>query len=364
MQRAVAASREGPSFLFLVLWFLLASDACIANQSQVFLPWFCSMYWLRFMYSLRGERWLGPYLLPILSAVRDTVAFFFVTMGCIAAATHAYVILGPRGEDTFPLYSAFTHTVRLAMFGDFDLFEYLGQDTVFEQNQTNPKLWEPVDPEPISEDLETKTYLYLQGLFFCTGIGVQVLLMNLLIGILSQNYEMQQGRAQVLFVQSRARMLLEQQRRPWAQLKELRKLFHKLSSRWSKGSNGQRAEPAARHGPDEDQQTRDEFDRLHPIYRQCASWGIGALVPLRYVLAPPRRGPLSSAVAPDPEYIFQRFCARMVYKPIVHHPCLSLLFPLMSIVLLALSLVSLLVFVVVALVLRLLGIQVRSAKSE
>ena len=315
------------------------------------------------MYSLRGERWLGPYLLPILSAVRDTVAFFFVTMGCIAAATHAYVILGPRGEDAFPLYSAFTHTVRLAMFGDFDLFEYQGQDTLFEQNQTNPKLWEPVDPEPIGEDLETKTYLYLQGLFFCTGIGVQVLLMNLLIGILSQNYEMQQGRAQVLFVQARARMLLEQQRRPWAQLKELRKLFHKVSPRWAKGSNGQKTEPV-QHGPAEDDKMQKKFDNLPSIYRQCASWGIGALVPLRYVLAPPRSGPLLTAEGPKPEDIWRRFRARMVYKPVVSCPCLSLIFPVISIVLLALSLASLLVFVAVALVLRLVGIQVRRTRWQ
>ncbi|CAE7262397.1 unnamed protein product, partial [Symbiodinium necroappetens] len=96
-------------------------------------------------YSLRGERWMGPYLLTILSAVRDTGAFFFVTSLCVASATHAYVIMNPRGEDEYPIYSSFLHTVRLAIFGDFDLFEYQGQDTTFQLVEGE---WAPNDPSP------------------------------------------------------------------------------------------------------------------------------------------------------------------------------------------------------------------------
>ena len=77
------------------------------------------------------------------------------------------------------MYSAFTHTVRLAIFGDFDLFEYQGQDTTFEQVEGEEGKWEPIDPSP--NDLEQLTYIYLQLCFFCTGIGITVLLMNLLL---------------------------------------------------------------------------------------------------------------------------------------------------------------------------------------
>ncbi|CAE7262388.1 ANKRD50, partial [Symbiodinium necroappetens] len=152
-------------------------DLCVNQELEpIFLPGFCSMCWLRLLYSLRGERWLGYYFLPILLAVRDTGPFFFVTSLCIASATHAYVIMNPRGEDDFPVYSAFTHTVRLAIFGDFDLFEYQGQDTTFEQVEGE---WAPNDPSP--KDLEQRSYIYLQFCFFCTGIGITVLLMNLLL---------------------------------------------------------------------------------------------------------------------------------------------------------------------------------------
>ncbi|CAE7522885.1 unnamed protein product [Symbiodinium sp. CCMP2592] len=177
----------------------------------VLLPLFCSMYWLRLVYSLHGERWLGPYLLPIISAVRDTGPFFFVTSLCIAGATHAYVIMNPRGEDEYPIYSSFLHTVRLAIFGDFDMFEYQGQDTTFQLVENE---WVPNDPSPTDlgwyRDILYGLYgpyISLQLCFFCTGIGITVLLM--LIAILGQNYEMHQGRAQVLFMQARARMLLE-----------------------------------------------------------------------------------------------------------------------------------------------------------
>ena len=42
-------------------------------------PWmalFSALSWLRVLYSLRGETWMGPRLLPIISAIKDTFAFF------------------------------------------------------------------------------------------------------------------------------------------------------------------------------------------------------------------------------------------------------------------------------------------------
>ena len=202
--------------------FLLVGFAAITKQmqqqeglDQVFLPWFAVMSWLRCLYSFRGEKWVGLHMLPIISAVRDTGAFFFVTGMCLAAATHAYFILGPRGEDPLPVYSAFLHTARLGLFGDFDIFEFQGQDPTYQRNGLTGE-WEPQDPSP--EELGQRQYVYVHLSFFMVGIGITILLMNLLIGILGQNYEVHHERAQVLFVQARARMLLEHGCRPWAWL--------------------------------------------------------------------------------------------------------------------------------------------------
>ena len=89
---------------------------------------------------------------------------------------------GSQGEDEYPIYSSFLHTVRLAIFGDFDLFEYQGQDTTFQQVEGE---WAPNDPSPkdVGEDPDSpyRPYIYLQLCFFGTGIGITVLLMNLLL---------------------------------------------------------------------------------------------------------------------------------------------------------------------------------------
>ena len=211
--------------LYLVLGYLsIWSQMEQQELDQVFMPVFSAMSWLRLLYSLRGERWLGPRLLPILSAVRDTWSFFLVTVLCLASATHAYFILNPRGEDPLPIYSAFTHTVRLGIFGDFDLFEYQGQDTTFAVDATGE--WVPNDPVP--DEIGSFSFVYLQVIFFLTGVGITILLMNLLIGVLGQNYEIHTDRAQVLFVRARARMLLEHRSRPQARLSRLhRKLRSK-----------------------------------------------------------------------------------------------------------------------------------------
>ena len=47
------------------------------------------------------------------------------------------------------------------------------------------------------------------ALFYFTGIGITVLLMNLLIGVLGNNFELYQDRSDVLFQRARAKMMLE-----------------------------------------------------------------------------------------------------------------------------------------------------------
>eukprot|EP00435_Cladocopium_sp_Y103_P019356 s2919_g4.t1 len=177
-------------------------------------PWmsiFSAMTWLRALYSLRGETWMGPRLLPIISALKDTLAFFLVTWTCILAAAHAYYNLQMREEPT-PAYAALMQVVRLGIFGDFDLFEFEGLDTTYKPNGQlgeGDQEWEPVDPDP------GPNYVEAHILFYITGVGITVLLMNLLVGVLGQNFELYQDRSAVLFLRARAKMMLELQARPW-----------------------------------------------------------------------------------------------------------------------------------------------------
>ena len=155
---------------------------------------------------------MGPRLLPILSAVKDTFAFFLLMVICIASAAHAYYNLQFREEPT-PTYAALMQVVRLGIFCDFDLFEFEGLDPTYRlkddgNDSDSQNEWEPIDPSPGPD------YVYVHVLFYMTGVGITVLLMNVLIGVLSSNYERYEVQSVGQFFRARVKMLVELQGRP------------------------------------------------------------------------------------------------------------------------------------------------------
>eukprot|EP00434_Breviolum_minutum_P025449 symbB.v1.2.022488.t1/scaffold1997.1/size93120/1 len=198
------------------IWYIVSGWVAICRQLVVFpssleKPWmamFCALSWLRLLYCLRGETWMGPRLLPILSAIKDTFAFFMLMCICLAAATHAYYNLGVRDEPT-PTYAAFMQVIRLGIFGDFDMFEFEGLDPTYALKEDDiAQIWEPQDPVPGPD------YVWVHALFYTIGLGITVLLMNVLIGVLGANYERYEDRAVGQFFRARVNMLVELQCRP------------------------------------------------------------------------------------------------------------------------------------------------------
>ena len=198
------------------IWYIVSGWVAIYRQLVVFpssleKPWmamFCALSWLRLLYCLRGETWMGPRLLPILSAIKDTFAFFMLMCICLAAAAHAYYNLGVRDEPT-PTYAAFMQVIRLGIFGDFDMFEFEGLDPTYALKEDDiDQIWEPQDPVPGPD------YVWVHALFYIVGLGITVLLMNVLIGVLGANYERYEDRAVGQFFRARVNMLVELQCRP------------------------------------------------------------------------------------------------------------------------------------------------------
>ena len=198
------------------IWYIVSGWVAIYRQLVVFpssleKPWmamFCALSWLRLLYCLRGETWMGPRLLPILSAIKDTFAFFMLMCICLAAAAHAYYNLGARDEPT-PTYAAFMQVIRLGIFGDFDMFEFEGLDPTFALKEDDiDQIWEPQDPTPGPD------YVWVHALFYTIGLGITVLLMNVLIGVLGANYERYEDRAVGQFFRARVNMLVELRCRP------------------------------------------------------------------------------------------------------------------------------------------------------
>ena len=200
--------------MYLVTGWMAVNRQLFVVTEGLEKPWmamFSALAWLRLLYSLRGESWMGPRLLPILSAIKDTFAFFMLTGLCLAAATHAYYNLQLREEPT-PSYAAMMQVVRLGIFGDFDLFEFEGLDPVYTQKQDNAHEWEPTDPSPGPD------YIWVHCLFYFTGVGITVLLMNVLIAVLGANYERYEDQSSVHFLRARVKMLVELQSRPLGRL--------------------------------------------------------------------------------------------------------------------------------------------------
>lgn len=176
---------------------------------------FCALSWLRLVYSLRGETWIGPRLLPILSAIKDTFAFFFLMTICIVAASHAYYNLELRNleieNEAWPTYAAFMQVFRLGIFGDFDMFEFEGLDQTYTwQDADNASVLEPQDPDPGPH------YAWVHALFYITGVGITVLLMNVLISVLSENYSKYAAKEKAIgqFFRARVKILVDVQNQP------------------------------------------------------------------------------------------------------------------------------------------------------
>ena len=160
---------------------------------------------------------MGPRLLPILSAIQDTFAFFLLTILCLSASAHAYYNLQIRDEPG-PTYAAVMQVVRLGIFGDFDLFEFEGLDPTYKMKD-DANEWEPIDPNPGPD------YIYVHVLFYMTGVGIAVLLMNVLIGVLSSNYERYEDQSVGQFYRTRVKMLVDIQSRANRRIAESFSLF-------------------------------------------------------------------------------------------------------------------------------------------
>ena len=92
-QRSYMTFDNAADFLYMVAgWLAIVRQLRIGSEEleKPCMAMFAVCAWLRLLYSLRGETWMGPRLLPILSAIQDTFGFFLLTILCLSASAHAY----------------------------------------------------------------------------------------------------------------------------------------------------------------------------------------------------------------------------------------------------------------------------------
>mmetsp|Transcript_25452 Transcript_25452/g.46596 ORF Transcript_25452/g.46596 Transcript_25452/m.46596 type:complete len:866 (-) Transcript_25452:127-2724(-) len=178
----------------------LLGDGLVSVTTQACLATWTAWSWLRCLWALRGFRFIGPKMLPVIYAVRGVFGFVTVLLFTVIAATNAYFVFGLRTEPS-TWYASFLVVFRLAILGDVDLFEWEGLDPVLVQQDTDT--WEPEDPLP------SKHYVWIHVLFYAIALFMTVILMNVFIGILGNNYDLYQDKSEELFMQSRAEIVAD-----------------------------------------------------------------------------------------------------------------------------------------------------------
>lgn len=98
-------------------------------------------------------------------------------------------------------------TLRLGILGDFDLFEFEGKDPFLVKNDEDHFEFE----DPDMGDY----YVPLHIIFWVTSMAITVILMNLLIGVIGNAYDMRQEKARIYFIRERAAASVTLRRRPW-----------------------------------------------------------------------------------------------------------------------------------------------------
>ena len=183
-------------------WAILGSSH--STEIKGLVAGFCAQQWLTFLYGLRLLSSVGKRLLPIIWAARKTVVFALVVAMCLMAGTNAYYVIGARQEsdsEKWPPYAAFLAIYRLGILGDFDIFHLEGSDPVMVPDRD----WtlNPEDPEPSVD------FRVVHACFYFMSIGMTVVLMNLFIGVLGQNYDLYESESLSLFACERAKVIVE-----------------------------------------------------------------------------------------------------------------------------------------------------------
>ena len=89
-------------------------------------------------------------------------------------------VLGTRDKPS-PLYAAFLTVYRLAVLGDFDMFELEGLDTPFIGNDNGE--WWPEDPK------SSELYLSVHTFFYVVTFAITIFFMNILVLHSSADFE-------------------------------------------------------------------------------------------------------------------------------------------------------------------------------
>mmetsp|Transcript_53442 Transcript_53442/g.127450 ORF Transcript_53442/g.127450 Transcript_53442/m.127450 type:complete len:760 (+) Transcript_53442:82-2361(+) len=149
-------------------------------QNRLTLATWVACKWLHFAWHLRGTRLVGKRMLPVVYALGDVAGFLIVCLFALIAAIHMYYVLGDKGSFDVLKFD-FDVVYRLVVLQDFENDEL---------HSTNRSL-----------------ELGIQIFFYVVSASLSIILMNLLIGVLGNNYDRYADRGEELCMRGRAAIL-------------------------------------------------------------------------------------------------------------------------------------------------------------
>jgi len=155
--------------------------------------------WSKVLFCQRGFDLSGQYMLPILEAVQTIWPFLEVMLWPTIGFVNVYYMLGIYPE----FIRALTFVYRMGYLGDFDLEELEDIDPHFQPTEDDPDMLEVIDPVFTDNHWFIALFMLAGTMFFA------IVMMNILIGVLSEQYSAAYSVRHRLFLQTRARIGFE-----------------------------------------------------------------------------------------------------------------------------------------------------------
>mmetsp|Transcript_142232 Transcript_142232/g.247979 ORF Transcript_142232/g.247979 Transcript_142232/m.247979 type:complete len:1069 (+) Transcript_142232:135-3341(+) len=154
--------------------------------------------WMRVLNALRGYKTVGNEMLPITTAFYKIYPFFGVVTVPFLGFSHAYYCFGIYGDQLFRTVSI---VYRLGFVGDFDVEEMEDVDGTYTVE----------DGVHVFEDPEKTNFFNIVRLFLivCSAF-MTVIMMNLMIGVLSEAYNESRMNSEEIFWKTRARIVFDE----------------------------------------------------------------------------------------------------------------------------------------------------------
>jgi len=181
----------------VVIRIQLGEDAFANWNFRVLSAFIVAVRWGQLLKHLNRIQAVGPHVLPIENAMQGIMGFLFVIVLVLCGITHAFFCL--NFSDSF--WQEIDVIYRMAILSDASLQDI--QD-IEPHGSVTDSSFQIEDPSTVVNGIHV---VYVLVFMVMVTLAVSIVLLNIFIAILGQNYEREYRRAWTKFLQTRARAI-------------------------------------------------------------------------------------------------------------------------------------------------------------